>query len=168
MLAPAPPAQASIYTDLASAFDKGNPFDVFFRVEYRRSLKRGAIKRDIADNPSTLWIAKDLRYSQIRHVLNLRADISLWRDLQLHLGFPIVLADTRSLTFAQNDGEDCGTYDEYCVDRSNTTLGGMGPNRTGGLLGPFNGSNWKGTQRNGGPDMPASLFANNIGLLPIR
>ncbi len=151
VLLASPPARASIYTDLATAFDKGNPFDVFVSVGYQRTLKRGAIKREIADNPSTLWIAKDLRFSQVRHTLNLRADISLWKDLQFHVGIPVVLSDERSLSFAQNDGDPCGKNNSWCVDKSNTTLGGQGAGRTDGLLGPFNSSKWG--NRKGGPDI---------------
>ena len=151
LLAPAPPARASIYTDLATAFDKGNPYDFFVSVGYQRSLKRGAIKREIADNPSTVWIAKDLRFSQVRHILNVRADLALWKDLQFHVAFPIVLSDERSLSFAQNDGDPCGKDNTYCVDKSNTTLGGQGAGRADGFLGPFNSSKWG--NRTGGPDI---------------
>lgn len=120
LLGSAPEARANIYTDLASAFDTGDPYDFNVKVGYKRTLKKAAIKREIANRPGEIWTAKDLRYSQIRHLLNIRVDLALWRDLQLHVEFPIVLSDRRYLDFARNGGDPCGVDD--CVDKTNSTI----------------------------------------------
>jgi len=117
-------ALAAHETDVASAFDKGNPYDFNLSVGYTRTLKRGALKRELAGvSDAGVDIRKDLRFSQVRHILNVRAEAAIFRDLMIHLQFPIVLSDTRSLDFAQNDGDSCGSPRETnCVTPNNSRL----------------------------------------------
>ncbi|MBK8480214.1 MAG: hypothetical protein IPL40_03400 [Proteobacteria bacterium] len=66
---------------------------------------------------------KELRFSQTRHVLAPRVEVGIWRDLQLHLELPIVVADDRSLNFAQNGGAPCGDpRTTSCVTSENSSL----------------------------------------------
>jgi len=118
-------AHAAHETDVASAFDKDNDYDFNLQVGYRRSLKRGSLKRELtgAGYTDEVHIVKDLRFSQIRHTLSVRAEAAIFRDLALHLEFPIVLSDVRSLGFAQNGGDSCGTVGPPdCVSIANSTL----------------------------------------------
>lgn len=111
-------------TDVASAFDSDDPYDFNLQVGYSRSLKRGALKRELAGTyTDQVHTVKDLRYSHVRHTLSIRAEAAIYRDLMLHLEFPIVIADTRELGFAQNDGDSCGSPPEKnCVTTRNSTL----------------------------------------------
>jgi hypothetical protein len=125
-------SHAGHVTDLATAFDKGNPYDFNLQVGYTRSLKRGSIKREVTgikDNKGNPLYAdgvqtfKEARFTQTRHILSIRGELAIFRDLQLSLEFPIILQDTRSLDFAQNGGDDCGNPVEInCVTKRNSTL----------------------------------------------
>ncbi len=120
-------AYAARTTDLASTFDKKGLFNLDLRVGYERSLRRGAIRRELAGrNSDAIAMVKDLRFTHYRHTLNLRADVTILKALQLSLGFPIVLADSRYLDFAQNDGDACtgdtGRPEDNCVTPLNSTL----------------------------------------------
>lgn len=117
-------ARAGHRTDLTSAFDQGNPYDFNLQVGYNRSLKRGAIKRELAGQyGDKVRSVKDLRFSQVRHTLSIRGEFAIFRDLQLHVEFPIILQDTRTLDFAENDGDSCGSpREKYCVTKFNSTL----------------------------------------------
>lgn len=118
------PALATHVTDVASAFDKDDLYDFNLQVGYKRTLKRGALKRELAGTYSDqVHVVKDLRYSHVRHVLSVRAEAAIYKDLMLHVEFPIVLSDTREMGFAQNEGDSCGTPPEKnCVTLRNSTL----------------------------------------------
>ena len=113
-------------TQIASAFDKDDPFDVNVSLGYTRTLTRGAIVRELVGrsiDQASPELVKELRYSQVQHVLSLRAEVGVWRDLQLHLEFPIILSRTTSLSLAQNGGDPCGSpASTNCVTPSNSTL----------------------------------------------
>jgi len=118
------PALAARVTDLASAFDEDDPYDFNLLVGYNRTLKRGLIQRELSGNEGGILMAKDIRFSQVRHVLNIRADAAVWKDLQVHVEIPIVLSDIREMSFAQNDGDPCGINapEENCITWKNSTL----------------------------------------------
>ena len=118
------PAWAARVTDLASAFDEDDPYDFNLLVGYNRTLKRGLIQRELSGNEGGILMAKDIRFSQVRHVLNIRADAAVWKDLQVHVEIPIILSDIREMSFAQNDGDPCGISapEENCITWKNSTL----------------------------------------------
>jgi hypothetical protein len=111
-------------TEIASSFDDDNPFDFNFRLAYRYEIRNGAVKRELLGrNYHAVELVKELRFAESRHILDLRADIGLWKDLQLHLGLPIIVAWNRELSFAQNGSDSCGTPPETnCVTRNNSTI----------------------------------------------
>ncbi len=116
-------------TDLASAGDVGDLYDFNLKVEYTRSLKRAAIKREATgrvEYRDGIHVVKDLRFTQIRHILSLRAEAAIWRDLQFHITLPLILGDERTWDFAQNDGDPCGSPDDpqnyKCVNKNNSTI----------------------------------------------
>lgn len=114
-------------TELTSSFQKGNPFDFHFTAGYSYKLSRGAIKREGAGDDSSansLQLLKESRYSRVQHFLNLRAEFGLWKNLQFHIALPIVLRDSRTLSFTQNGGDSCIAPDgkPLCVNRDNSTL----------------------------------------------
>ncbi len=113
-------------TDIASAFDKDDPFDFNFRVEYRHRIKRGAINRELLGRtPSQAGVemVKELRFSEVTDIVALRAEAGLWRDLQLHVELPIILRSSRELSFARNGGDSCGAPSwTNCVTPVNSTL----------------------------------------------
>lgn len=125
----ASPAWAGHVTEVTSAFDEGNPYDFNVSVGYSRRLKRGAIKREGAGKggyQDRVHIFKDLRYSHVRHQLSVRAEAAIFRDLQLHVEFPIVLSDTRAIDFALDGGDECiypgSSLPPTCVNKRNSSL----------------------------------------------
>ncbi|MBW2733227.1 MAG: hypothetical protein JRH20_12610 [Deltaproteobacteria bacterium] len=123
-------AWAAEVTRLTSSFEKDNPFDAHLSASYRYELNRGAIKRELVGDTgqSSLRMVKEGRYSQVRHILDLRAEIGIWHNLQLHIGLPIVLGDSRTLSFAQNGSDPCTgdgpapSITDHCVTPNNSTL----------------------------------------------
>ena len=133
-------ARAAEVSEVTSSFyDKDDLFDVNVGLFYNRSLRRGAIRRELTGRDASqaaVEIVKELRYSQTIHTLSLRTEVGLWRDLQLHFELPIVLSDSRELRFAQAGGDPCVTLPEpNCVDRTNSTLVRDGL-LDGSLIGP--------------------------------
>lgn len=130
LMASVVPAHAAEVTRLTSSFQKDNPFDAHVSASYRYQLSRGAIKRELLGDTgqSSLRLVKEGRYSQVRHILDLRAEVGIWHNLQLHIGLPIILGDSRTLSFAQNGGDSCtgsGTnpsITDNCVTPDNSTL----------------------------------------------
>ena len=124
LLVALPSAHGAGVTDLASAFDVDDPYDFHFRVQYGRTLRRAALRREQSGvAPDRIELVNDLRFSQVTHLLTLRAEAALWRDLQFHLELPVVVGDTRTLSFSQNGGDPCGTPPETnCVTPRNSPL----------------------------------------------
>jgi hypothetical protein len=117
------PAQAARITDLASAFDEGDPYDFNILVGYDRELRRGLIRREREGSQAETLFTKELRYTQERHLLNVRADFAVYKDLQIHFQLPIVLSDRRYWNFAQNGGDPCMDGNvNLCVTPQNSTL----------------------------------------------
>ena len=144
-----PSAQANHRTDLTSAADEGDPYDVNVSVGYSRTLFKGSIKREALGPSHTggTALAKELTFANIRHVLSVRADLAVFRDLQFHIELPVILSDSRSLKLAENGGDSCGVQAwEHCVTKENSTLirDGFMPDKNAfpaGMAGAMVGSN---------------------------
>lgn len=119
-----PLAHAGRVTDLATSYDEKGIVNAGIRLSYERTLKRGAIKRELSGrDPSGVQLVKELRFSQTRHILDLKAEVAFLKAIQLYLEFPIVLSDERSYDFAQNGGDPCGDpLETNCVTPRNSTL----------------------------------------------
>lgn len=121
------PARAADVTDVASAFDEDNPFDVRFRVRYDHTEKRGQIKRELeglTPDQTAIAVVRDLFYAQTKDQLTLRAEVGLFQDLMLHVELPIILGMQNTYDFDQQNGAACrfppdATPD--CVNASNST-----------------------------------------------
>src|SRR5690349_8101188 len=99
-------AQAADETRVATAFEDNNPFDIFFSVGWKYENKLARIKREFELPGRTnngIEVVKDLKYERQRNMLNLRADIGVtWIDMAVFIEAPLVLADTRTLSFDQD------------------------------------------------------------------
>ena len=100
-------ALAAEGTELASAFDDDNPFDVFFRIDYSFDFRRAAIKRELSGStttgqiPDTVPVVRDLVMHQTRHVVTPSITVGLYRDLQLKIALPITVSLNREYEFDQ-------------------------------------------------------------------
>ena len=144
-----PSAHANHRTDLTSAFDEGDPYDANVSVGYTRTLFKGSIKREALGpgHEGGTALAKELTFTNIRHILSVRAELAIFRDLQFHLEIPVILSDSRALKLADNGGDSCGAQvRQNCVTKENSTLirDGFVPNEAafpGNTAGAFIGSN---------------------------
>ena len=120
-------AHAADVTDVASAFDEDNPFDVRFRVRYDHTETRGQIKRELeglSPAQESIAVLRDLVYAQTRDVLTLRAEVGLFQDLMLHVELPIILAQQNTYGFDQSAGSACRFAPDPmpdCVNAMNST-----------------------------------------------
>ncbi|HEX2573491.1 MAG TPA: hypothetical protein VH877_28335 [Polyangia bacterium] len=99
---------AAEITDVTSSAEKGHPFGFRIAASYSHLEKRAAIQREIeVAGADDIRAFKDLRYTQRRDTLNLRAEIGLFRDLMVYGGLPLVLSDSRELRYDQSLGAGC-------------------------------------------------------------
>jgi hypothetical protein len=121
------PARAADVTDVASSFDRDNPFDFRFRVRYDHTEKRAQIKRELeglSPAQSSVAVLRDLVYAQSRDTLSLRAEVGLFQDLMLHAELPIILGEQASYGFDQSAGSACRFAPDPmpdCVNALNST-----------------------------------------------
>ncbi|HUS65390.1 MAG TPA: hypothetical protein VMZ28_12645 [Kofleriaceae bacterium] len=116
-------------TEVASAFDTGDKLDVHVSVEYRFVGRRAAIKREMAGLPGAdpdgpVPLVKDLVFAGARHELVPRLEVGLFTDVALTATLPIILRDTRKLSFDQRAGDCVFPTDPgaaTCIDRSNSS-----------------------------------------------
>jgi len=120
---------ASPYTEIASAFDEGDEFDLHTSITYQLVVRRTAIKREFVGLPGTgiddpLPIAKDLLFSSTRHELVPRIELGFFTDLSIAVSLPIVLFDSRKLEFDQNSTPCTFPADPgpaTCINATNST-----------------------------------------------
>lgn len=129
ILAGAAPAAAGPYTEIASALDAGDPFDLHVSIDYALDVRRAAIEREFAGFPGSqpddpLPVVKDLYYRGTRHTLTPRVELGVFTDLALSFGLPIVIRDSRSLELDQR-ADPCvfpgGDETPTCIDRTNSS-----------------------------------------------
>ena len=123
------PAAAGPDSEVASAFDAGDKLDVHVSLDYRYTVRRSAIKRELvgldgADPDGPIPLVKDLVFAGARHELVPRLELGVFTDAALTASLPIVLRDVRTLAFDQR-ADDC-VYPvdpgaATCIDRSNST-----------------------------------------------
>lgn len=121
-------AAAGPHLEIASAFDEGDKFDVYFRLDYGFDVRRSAIKREYAGYPGTLPtdplpLVKDLVFKSSRHTLTPSVEMGVFKDIALTLALPIVISDSRTLEFDQR-ASPCvfpGGGTPTCIDRTNST-----------------------------------------------
>lgn len=92
-------------TSVADAFDKDDPFDLHVWVGFQQTWRRGEIRREtnlaqpgLSTGGFTAASENVAVYNQSQSILNVGADIGLFRDLALVFRLPIIAADSRSLS----------------------------------------------------------------------
>lgn len=92
-------------TTVIDAFDGDDPFDANLLLTYRQMWKNASIRRESALQqpglatggfvPANENVAS---YSQSTSIIEVGADVGIFRDLALSLRLPIIVADTRELS----------------------------------------------------------------------
>jgi hypothetical protein len=94
------PAAAAEITRVASSGEAKDPFDLDLSVRYERLQQGSTINREGAND--------ELRFVRTRHQIVPRVAVGLYRDLELHVELPYVLADDRSWRFGDVNGKPSG------------------------------------------------------------
>jgi hypothetical protein len=121
-------AQAGEVTRIASSAEEDNPFDLHAGVNYEFDFRRASILREWSNNGSNRLV-RDLAYKQQRQTVTPNLEIGLYHDLSVYAVLPIVVADNRSYSLDQSEGEDCiypaeaaaQNVDPTCVNKTNST-----------------------------------------------
>ncbi len=92
-------------TTVIDAFDKDDPFDANFLLTFRQSWKNASIRRETALNQPGLSTGNFVpaneniaSYSRATSILELGADVGIFRDLALSFRLPFVLSDSQELS----------------------------------------------------------------------
>lgn len=125
----AAPAAAGPGSDVASAFDPEDGFDLHLSAEYQLDLHTAAIRREDAGRPGTdptdpVPVSDDLVFSSTRQTVVPRLELGLFHDVSVSASLPYVVSESRTLELDQRD-KPC-TFDipgATCVSRmSSSTL----------------------------------------------
>jgi hypothetical protein len=111
------------YTDVADAFEPGNPLDVNVQLGYLREVTSGNIQREVVDSASqdgrsAHHLVNVAEHSQVRNELALRLEVGIYHDLMLFVRVPLVLSDDTELKGASgacdgnNDSAGCTVLKE--------------------------------------------------------
>lgn len=122
-------ALASPASEVASAFDHGDHFDLHTSLTYEYSSRSSAIKREYVNFPGTagddrMPLVKDLLFTSSHHEIVPALELGVFRDLWLSAAMPIVVHDSRSLSFDQR-AKPCvfpgGVGDPTCINAMNSS-----------------------------------------------
>lgn len=129
------PAVAGPYSEVASAFDPGDGFDLHLTLDYRLDIRRSAILREDVGRPGTgptdgLPVVRDLIFAGSRHTIIPRLELGLFKDVSFSVAMPYVLSQQGTLELDQRDTPcDFDGADATCVNRmtSSTFVDGILP-----------------------------------------
>ena len=130
-------ASARPYSEVASAFDADDRFDLHLSLDYDFASRTSVIKREFVGLPGTspdapVPIVRDLLFSSSTHTVTPKLELGLFHDLWISAAMPIVVNGTRSLAFDQR-ASPCtfpgGGTTPTCINRvnSSTILDGLLP-----------------------------------------
>lgn len=118
-----PSARAAEVTRVVSAGDADDAFDFNLTVGFRREAKTARLMREVqsaAGNGATTKTS-DLAFSQVRNIVDVRADFGVLPDVGLFFSLPFVVSDERRLDF-DRASETCAMAKGLCIDETNSTL----------------------------------------------
>jgi hypothetical protein len=107
--------QAAEVTRVASSFEEKDPFGMNFEFTFDRVFDRGKIAREWYQQ-GTLEDVSELRYFRDETHLAIDTHIGLFRDVELHVGVPIVFQQDRKWVFAKDTTDANTTIYRNCND----------------------------------------------------
>lgn len=108
-------AHAAEVTRVASSFEDNHPFGMFLDITFDRTQDKGKLVREWYQQ-DTLQDVTELRYSLFDTRMPLDVHIGLFRDVELHVGVPIVFQQDRDWAFAQGTTDQNSTIYQNCID----------------------------------------------------
>lgn len=112
-------AQAAEVTRVASSFEEKDPFGMYFDFTFDRIFDRAKIAREWYQQ-GTLEDVSELRYLRDETHLGIDAHVGLFRDVELHVGVPIVFQQDRKWVFAKDTTDANTTIYRNCGDARGT------------------------------------------------
>ncbi len=130
-------SHASPYSEVASAFDSDDRFDLHASLDYQFSTRSSVIKREFVGLAGTspndpVPLVRDLVFSSSSHLLVPKIELGLFHDFWFSASLPIVLNSNRSLAFDQRS-KPCtfpgASSTPSCInaENSSTVLDGLLP-----------------------------------------
>lgn len=89
-------AAAGEITDVQDAADGDDPWDFRLDVRYERAQTRAKITKEFHNNSGSdsgdIIDSTELRYVSVQHMLDFTGHFGLYHDLELRVGFPVVIS----------------------------------------------------------------------------
>jgi hypothetical protein len=108
------PTGAAEITRMATAGEKGNPFEIDVSARWDRWQEKATIEHEQATAPTssvpggTIGLGERLQYERTASAIVPRIAIGLWHDLEIHFELPYVLADDTSWKYGTLYGNPSG------------------------------------------------------------
>lgn len=119
-------ATAAELTRVASSFEEKDPFGMFLDFTFDRTADRGTITREWYQQ-GQLQDVTELRYQKIESKMGIDAYLGIYKDLELHVGVPIVFQQDRQWFYAGGTNETNSTINRNCaLDPSGTPCANPG------------------------------------------
>lgn len=123
-------ASSAELTKVASSFEEKDPFGMFVNFTFDRTADRATITREWYQL-GALQDVTELRYQKYDTRLGIDVNVGIYKDVELHIGVPIVFQQDRSWVYAGGTGDTNSTINRNCaVDASGAgcTMAGNGTN----------------------------------------
>jgi hypothetical protein len=108
-------AHAAQITRVASSFEDSDPFGMYLDFTFDRTLDKGKIVREWNQGGRVTDVS-ELWYTRYEAKVGLDLHLGLYKDLELHVGVPIVFQQDRFWAFDGATNADNTTLYRNCVD----------------------------------------------------
>ncbi len=110
--------QAAEVTRVASSLEEKDPFGMFLNFTYQYTSDRGKIVREWYQSGTTQDVS-ELSYEMVDQRMGIDMHLGLYKDLELHVGLPIIFQQNRSWSFYQAaKASDSTTADNTTIYRN--------------------------------------------------
>ncbi len=100
-------------TRVASSFEEKDPFGMFLDFTFEHTADRGTITREWYQNGG-LQDVTELRYQKYESKMGIDVSLGIYKDLEIHVGVPIIFAQDRKWFFAGGTDETNSTINRNC------------------------------------------------------
>jgi hypothetical protein len=107
-------ASAAEVTRVASSFEDQHPFGMYLDFTFDRAQDKGTITREWYVGGASQDV-RELQYLRLDTALQIDAHLGLYRDLELHVGVPVVFQQDRSWAFDTASGPATTSIYRNCV-----------------------------------------------------
>ncbi|PZR07696.1 MAG: hypothetical protein DI536_26675 [Archangium gephyra] len=105
---------AAELTRVASSFEEKDPFGMFLDFTYQFTRERGTISREWYQL-GQLQDVTELNYLKVENRLGIDLHLGIYKDLELHVGVPIIFGQDRTWSFAGGTDANNSTINRNCT-----------------------------------------------------